>query len=127
MTRSKEMSCRINAGGDTMKPHKTLISIIIFCTFCLIPQIVMANQVIGSWVAELWQPQDMISWGNDCVLVDFGSNGLWKYDGSWIRMSHWDPKHMITWGEAKLIVDFGQHGLYNYNGKFWDKISVPSQ
>jgi len=110
-----------------MKPQKTIISIIIFCAFYLVPQIVMANQVIGKWVAGPWQPQDMISCGTDYVLVDFGSNGLWKYDGSWIRMSHWDPKHMISWGEDKLMVDFGQYGLYSYNGESWDKIAVPSQ
>ena len=110
-----------------MKTLKKIIPIFIFCVICLMPQLVMANQVVGSKVAEPWQPQDMVSWGIDCVLVDFGSNGLWKYDGSWMRMSHWDPKHMITWGEDKLIVDFGQFGLYNYNGKSWDKIADPSQ
>ncbi len=69
----------------------------------------------------------MISWGTANVLVDFGSHGLWKYDGSWIRMSHWDPKRMIAWGESKLIVDFGQHGLYKYDEKTWVQIAIPSQ
>jgi hypothetical protein len=87
----------------------------------------MGSQVIGSRVSEAWQPQDMISWGSDCALVDFGSNGLWKYDGSWMRISHWDPKHMITWGENKLIVDFGYYGLFSYDGESWIKIAVPSQ
>lgn len=110
-----------------MKPKKTFLIISTFLTLCLIPQIVMANQVIGSWVAEPWQPEDMISWGTGNVLVDFGSNGLWKYDGSWIRMSHWDPKRMIAWGESKLLIDFGRHGLYEFDGQSWVKISVPSQ
>lgn len=109
-----------------MKPQKTLIPFFIFIAFSLMPQLVMANQVIGKWVAEPWRPQDMIAWGTDAVLVDFGSNGLWKYDGSWIRMSHWDPKRMITLGETKLIVDFGGHGLYKYDGQSWVKISTPS-
>ena len=110
-----------------MNPKKSLITFFIFLTVCLIPHRLMANQVIGSFGEEPWQPQDMISWGTDCALVDFGTNGLWKYDGSWRLISHWDSKHMITWGESNLIVDFGQYGLYSYDGKSWEKIAVPSQ
>ena len=110
-----------------MKPRKSLVVIYACLAFSLIPQIVPATQVIGNWVAGPWQPEDMISWGSDNVLVDFGSNGLWSYDGSWIRISHWNPKRMITWSESKLIVDFGQNGLYCYDGEDWKKIAIPKQ
>ena len=109
-----------------MKLKVALIGIFTVFSFCLIPILVTANQVIGTWVAEPWQPEDMIAWGTDDVLVDFGSNGLWKYDGSWIRMSHWDPKSMITWSGSRLLVDFGRYGLYSYDGESWKKIAVPA-
>jgi hypothetical protein len=110
-----------------MKPKRILIVIFACVTFCFIPRILPATEVIGNWVAEPWQPEDMISWGSDNVLVDFGSNGLWRYDGSWIRISHWNPKRMITWSDSKLIVDFGQNGLYCYDGEDWKKIAIPKQ
>lgn len=68
-----------------------------------------------------------VALGNDNLIVDFGLNGLWNYDGFWIRLSHWDPKQMISWGESKLIVDFGRHGLYKYDGKNWVQIAIPTQ
>ena len=110
-----------------MKPKGILIIIFACVSFCFVPRIVPATEVIGSWVAEPWQPEDMITWGFDNVLVDFGSNGLWRYDGSWIRISHWNPKRMITWSESKLMVDFGQNGLYCYDGEAWKKIAAPRQ
>ena len=110
-----------------MKPRKSLITIFACLSFCLIPQMALSTEVIGNWVAEPWQPEDMITWGADNVLVDFGSNGLWRYNGSWIRISHWNPKRMITWSESKLMVDFGQNGLYCYDGKAWKKIAIPKQ
>ena len=110
-----------------MKPKISLITIFACLSFCLIPQMVPSTEVIGNWVAEPWQPEDMITWGADNVLVDFGSNGLWRYNGSWIRISHWNPKRMITWGESKLMVDFGQNGLYCYDGEGWKKIAIPTQ
>ena len=110
-----------------MKLKNIYIAIITLVLLCLIPPIAGATKVIGSWVTQPWQPEGMISWGTDDVLVDFGPNGLWKYDGSWLRISHWDPKHMITWSASKLIVDFGQNGLYCYDGEAWERIAVPAQ
>ena len=110
-----------------MKPKRSLITIFACLSFCLIPQMAPSTEVIGNWVAEPWQPEDMITGGTDNVLVDFGSNGLWRYNGSWIRISHWNPKRMITWSESKLMVDFGQNGLYCYDGEAWKKITIPKQ
>ncbi len=110
-----------------MKPKRILIVIYVCVTFCIIPRIVPATEVIGNWAVEPWQPEDMISWGSDNVLVDFGSNGLWRYDGSWIPISHWNPKRMITWSESKLLVGFGQNGLYCYDREDWKKIAIPKQ
>ena len=81
---------------------------------------------VDRWVAGAWQAQDFISWGEDNLVVDFGPNGLWNFDGNWVQMSSWDPQRMAAWGRHNLVVDFGPNGLWSYDGTTWKKISVGS-
>jgi hypothetical protein len=73
--------------------------------------------------------------GDQEVAVDFGSNGLWKYDStdlSWIQLSGLDPEFMVAgdYGDVgykgTLIVDFGPaYGLWQYTASTgaWLQIS----
>lgn len=81
---------------------------------------------VEQWTTGPWQHQGMVSWGNDKLVVDFGVNGLWNFNGSWIRLSHWNPESMLVWGEQNLAVDFGVHGLWNYDGNEWNRIGSGS-
>ena len=76
------------------------------------------------WTYGPWQTQNMVSLGNEILVVDFGRNGLWSYDGTWIRLSHLDPQRMVTWGESNLVVDFGSHGLWKFDRSKWEKIAL---
>ena len=76
------------------------------------------------WAYGPWQTENMVSLGNQILIVDFGRNGLWSYDGTWMRLSHLDPLHMVTWGESNLVVDFGPHGLWKFDRSEWEKIAL---
>ena len=44
-----------------------------------------------NWAAD---PEGMTGVA-DGLVVDFGTNGVWKYDGSsWSRLSNWNPENM---------------------------------
>ncbi len=75
------------------------------------------------WTYGPWQTEHMVSLGNQILIVDFGQNGLWSYDGTWMRLSHLDPLRMVTWGESNLVVDFGSHGLWKFDQSEWEKIA----
>lgn len=54
------------------------------------------------------------------LVADFGSQGLYFYDGtSWNGLLNWDAENIIGWGN-KLVADFGDKGLYLYDGSLWD-------
>ena len=76
------------------------------------------------WTYGPWQTEHMVSLGNQILFVDFGRNGLWSYDGTWMRLSHLDPLRMVTWGETNLVVDFGSHGLWKFDKSKWEKIAL---
>ena len=101
--------------------HNGLI-IFAFLIVCLLPLNLSASSAEENWTAGPWEPQEMISWGERSLIVDFGLNGLWNYDGSWIRLSRWNPEGMVVWG-TNLTVDFGANGLWNYNGSSWIKLT----
>lgn len=106
-----------------MKLKSTMILIL---TGCLLSIAVSASSTkeTGRWTYGPWQTQDMVSLGNEILVVDFGQNGLWSYDGSWIRLSHLDPQRMVTWGDSNLVVDFGAHGLWKFDRSTWEKIAL---
>jgi hypothetical protein len=49
------------------------------------------------------------------VYADYGSLGLWKYDGEWHNLSYVNPDKMQAWG-GTLVANFPGHGLYQYDG-----------
>ncbi len=105
-----------------MNSFKLLIISILLLVLSHLPTQLHASSTTETWTFGPWQPQNMISWGDHALIVDFGLNGLWNYDGSWIRLSRWNPESMVVWG-TNLTVDFGGNGLWNYNGTAWIKLA----
>ena len=100
-----------------------LIHSVILLAFLGVPLSAAAKET-QRWTYGPWQAENMVSLGSEILIVDFGENGLWSYDGTWIRLSHLDPLSMITWGESNLVVDFGSHGLWKFNQSEWEKIAL---
>jgi hypothetical protein len=113
-------------GEKTMKFSKYFILFLLLSVFCTLPNSLRAVTGAERWTAGPWQSQGMISWGNEDLVVDFGINGLWNYNGSWIQLSRWNPKSIVAWGNGNLTVDFGSHGLWNYGGESWLRIAQGS-
>ena len=103
---------------------KFIVFLVIFVGLCCFPFGASIGKETQKWTYGPWEIQDMIALGNDFLVVDFGQNGLWSYDGSWIRMSHLDPQRMLEWGESTLVVDFGEHGLWKFDHSQWAKIAL---
>jgi len=107
-----------------MNPLKPLVYLLILIVFFLMPQYIMATDKVEGWTVGPWQAQEMVAWGSDRLVVDFGLNGLWKYDGSWIKLSYLDPEGIIAWSDSNLVVDFGSRGLWKYDGSSWEQIAL---
>ena len=103
---------------------KLLMTLVISVVFLSLPLSAGSSKETERWTYGPWQTQNMVSLGNKILIVDFGPNGLWSYDGTWMRLSHLDPLRMVTWGEANLVVDFGSHGLWTYDQSEWVKIAL---
>jgi len=58
------------------------------------------------------------------IAVDFGTNGLWYYNGStWSKLNGLNPEYLGTYSN-KLAVDFGSSwGLWSYDGSSWRKLT----
>jgi hypothetical protein len=61
--------------------------------------------------------------GSDELYCDFGSNGLWVYHGSWVKLNAGNPERIIGFEEGSteyLLCDFGASGLWYwyYNGSW---------
>ena len=95
----------------------------LFWALTIMPGTPGAVDVKESWTSGPWIPQNLQAWGNNKLAVDYGPNGLWNYDGKWIRLSVCDPQSLQAWGGDKLAVDFGSHGLWTYDGETWSKLS----
>ena len=56
----------------------------------------------------------------DEVAFDFGTNGLWHYNGTnWTSLTGWNPDGKMEEWAGGLAVDFGTYGLWNYDGSSW--------
>lgn len=112
-----------------MKTFKLFVCLYILILFILMPHHIMATDKIEDWTLGPWQAQEMVAWGSDQLVVDFGLNGLWKYDvdGSWIKLSYLDPVGIIALSEYKLVVNFGSRGIWEYDGHSWEKIALGSE
>jgi hypothetical protein len=61
----------------------------------------------GEGVLHLYNPGDEL-------VVDFGSPGLWDYDGSaWSGLTSSNPEHLAIY-DNKLVGDFGNGGLWEF-------------
>ena len=59
----------------------------------------------------------------DELAVDFGTYGLWHYDGStWTSLAGWNPESMVKW-RTGFTVDFDTYGLWNYDGSSWTSLA----
>ena len=64
----------------------------------------------------------MTGWANG-LAMDFGSQGLWSFDGAnWTPISSGDVETMTGWASG-LAMDFGSSGLWNFDGTNWSQIS----
>jgi hypothetical protein len=64
----------------------------------------------------------MMAYGTSLV-VDFGSGGIWEYDGSaWSRFATSDPEYMAIY-DNKLVADFGGGGLWEFDGTSWSQLT----
>lgn len=109
-----------------MKVSKGAILLLTVIGSCFISQNLAADETIQHWTFGPWKSESMISWGSNSLVIDYGINGLWKYDkdGSWIRLSHLDPIDMVALGESNLVVNFGKHGLWKFDRSVWVKIAL---
>jgi len=66
----------------------------------------------------------------DEAAVDFGTLGVWVYDGGgWSQNSPQDPESLVTMnidgnGDDEIIADMGDGGLWLWDGGTWSQISV---
>ena len=59
------------------------------------------------------------------LYADFGSNGIWMYNGStWSQTTSSNPETMVVSGST-LYGDFGSSGIWMYNGTTWSQ-TTPS-
>jgi hypothetical protein len=60
----------------------------------------------------------------DWLFADFGSLGLWKYDGAWHNLSYSNPNMMLAYSRT-LIANFPGQGLYELelDGSIWTQLT----
>jgi hypothetical protein len=109
-------------GRRIMKPRHTVHIVFLLIALTCLPAFVSAADV-KDWSVGDWSPQMLSAWGDANLAVDFGANGLWNFNGSWIQLSRWNPERMEAWGDHQLAVDFGANGLWNYDGRSWVRLS----
>jgi len=64
--------------------------------------------------------------GNDHLYVDFGSQGLYSYDGSdWTKINNSSPDKMAASG-SDLYASYGKWGLWKWDGTSWTQINTNS-
>ena len=60
----------------------------------------------------------------DELAADFGTNGLWHYDGaSWSKLTTWNPDDDLAGWSGGMAVDFGGDGLWNHDGSLWSMLT----
>ncbi|MGD9333243.1 MAG: hypothetical protein PVJ53_18150 [Desulfobacterales bacterium] len=95
----------------------------VFFFLCLATTVLSPSAYPQTPDADLWVSENLQAWGAESLAIDFGTHGLWNYNGSWIQLSRLNPIKMTSWGGSKLAVDFGRWGLWIYDGRAWEKIT----
>jgi len=63
------------------------------------------------------------TWGAE-LGMDFGSIGLYLYDGSsWSKLTPSNPQHLAVYGN-KLVGDFGGVGMWQFDGSSWSRLTT---
>ena len=104
-----------------MRWHMIVVSLSCFIILAGLPALATADWKEG--LTAEWPAEDLHAWGDSNLAVDFGTNGLWNYNGSWIQLSQWDAERMEVMDTHRLSVDFGPRGLWIYDGRMWIKIT----
>jgi hypothetical protein len=69
--------------------------------------------------------QALIEVEGGILFADYGTLGLWKYDGSWARITSADANLLGSY--AGLVANFpGYGGLYQYKGSSWQPLTSNS-
>lgn len=100
----------------------TIVITVVFFFLMMIPRPVSPTDS-QSLPAAIWTVEEMQAWGTNNIAIDFGTKGVWSYNGSWIQLSRLDSHKMESWGGHKLAVDFGCYGLWIYDGRSWEKMA----
>jgi hypothetical protein len=59
---------------------------------------------------------------NNGIAIDYGSLGLWHYDGTnWTNLGGANPEWLCVYS-GKLVGDYGSQGLWEYNGTSWSQL-----
>jgi hypothetical protein len=70
---------------------------------------------------DLWW--DDFSLTTATLISDFGSLGLYQYDGGvWSKLTPSDAQYLAVYG-IKLVGDFGSGGLWEFDGTSWTKLT----
>ncbi len=60
----------------------------------------------------------------DEMVADFGSRGLWHYDGAdWTSPTRWDSLAIMSWQDRLVVVFDEGRGLWKWDSAGWAKIS----
>ena len=86
--------------------------------------VVVWHQTYSSTDLDVWGDffSDFNYPAGDELAADFGTNGLWHYDGaSWSKLTTWNPDDDLAGWSGGLAVDFGGDGLWNHDGTSWSQ------
>jgi hypothetical protein len=72
-------------------------------------------------------PNDTVQalFGYDVLFADYGTLGLWKFDGSWgswAQITSADANLLGSYG-GNLVANFAGLGLYKYDGETWTQLT----
>ena len=76
----------------------------------------LPGAILPRAIPKPWRPQVR-------YYGDFGADGIWKWDGTWSRITPGNPETMAASGSL-LYGDFGSDGIWKWNGTTWTQITA---
>jgi hypothetical protein len=69
-------------------------------------------------------PNDTVQalFGDGVLFADYGTLGLWQYNGSWAQIASADANLLKSYG-GNLVANFPGLGLYMYDGETWTQLT----